>query len=228
MGRVLPAAAATRAVRLIAVAVLAIVLTACEERRPGSDESQVSRGVRAIEGIPQDGAVLGRPEARWSLTVIAAATSFELDQLITLLPAVADDYVRPGRLKLRLVMPASGGYDVDGDERAAAGALLAAGSQDHLWDAVVRFVPTYHGSLQDAKLSGLLQRSGVRQVRRALQRRSGAGIERMIADADAEAVAAGGKGGVLYLLAHGEAKPKDVSVDVALGRLSEALATEIG
>ena len=73
-------------------------------------------------------------------------TSYELDQLITLLPSVTDGFVRNGRLKLQMRTPTRGPYGANGEERAASGALLAAGLQGRYWDALIRFVANYRAA----------------------------------------------------------------------------------
>ena len=91
------------------VAVTAL-LAGCHDESPGADATQVRRAVAAIEGIPQSGYTLGRPDAPSTLSVISAATSFELDQMITQLPALTERLVRAGRVKVQMRTPVAGAY----------------------------------------------------------------------------------------------------------------------
>jgi hypothetical protein len=215
-------------------AVAAVLLAGCGEVHPGSDAAQVQRGMQAIDGIPQDGFTLGRPQARWTLTVISSATSFELDQMITMLPGLVKTFVRPGRVNIQLRTPSTGRYGGNGDERTAAGALLAAGLQGRYWDAVVRLAPTYPGRLRDTDVATLLRRSGVADVRRAMTERAGPRVRAALARADAVAAtatatfpAAAARRRVMYLLTRRGEGPRDVTTDGELGRLVEVLGSVV-
>ena len=216
------------------VALTAVIFVGCGATYPGSDRAQVRRGVQAIEGLPQDGFTLGRSQARWTLTVISSATRYELDQLITMLPALVKRFVRPGRMNIQLRTPSTGVYGANGDERTAAGALLAAGLQRRYWDALVRFVPTYRGRLSDGDISALLQRSAVPDVRRAMAERASPRVRAALDRADVVAAtaatafpASAGKDRVIYLLTpHGE-DPRNVTLDGDLGRLVDVLGSVV-
>ena len=120
-----------------------VSLAGCSAGDPVSNARQTARGLDAIAGLPQDGFTLGASNAPWTLSVMSTPTSYELDQLITLLPSVTDGFVRDGRLKLQMRTPTRGPYGANGEERAASGALLAAGLQGRYWDALIRFVANY-------------------------------------------------------------------------------------
>ncbi len=84
-----------------------------------------------LEGIPQSGNVLGRPDA--PVTIVEYAdyqcpycASWALDTL----PAIVDEYVRPG--KVRIVFQ---GIAILGDDSVTAlEATVSAGMQDKLWN----------------------------------------------------------------------------------------------
>lgn len=185
-------------------------LTGCGVGNPAADANRVSRGLDAIAGVPQDGFTLGDPKAPWTLSVIATPTSYELDGLITQLPALCERFVRPGRLNIQMRTPTRGPYGANGEARAVAGALLAAGLQERYWDALVRFVPTYVGGIDGGDLVRLLRRSDVPDVKRAMSARSSERIRSALDRADAAAAAAGdvsdqsgdavAQGQVVYLL----------------------------
>jgi hypothetical protein len=219
---------------------IAAVLAGCHHEDPASDGAQVRRGLAAIEGIPQDGFTLGRSDAPWTLTIISPATSYELDQMITQLPAVSEQFVRPGRLKLQLRTPAAGSSGGDGEQRAAASALLAAGLRGRYWDALVRLVPAYRGALSDAAVAALLRRSGVRDVASAMAQRSTYRIQHAVDRADAAADAAklllgrgypAGPNRVVYLLTPAAGRPLEANGNITSeadqGRLAIALATSV-
>jgi len=178
----------------------AIVIAGCGASSPGADDTQVRRGLDAIGGIPQDGFTLGDPKARETLIVLSRPTSFELDHLITQLPELTERLVRPGLLKVQLRMPTTGAYGAGDDERAVAGALLAAGRQKRFWQAVVRFVPTHSGRVGDPELAKLLRRSGVPDPGRAMTERSSSTVLSALDEADAAATAIRGNGRVVYML----------------------------
>lgn len=192
------------------------VLVGCGAGNRAADANQVSRALEAIGGIPQAGFTLGDPKAPWTLSVIASPVSYELDGLITQLPALSEQFLRSGTLKIQMRTPTRGPYGGDGDERAVAGALLAAGLQGRYWDALVRFVPRYVGEIDSGDLVRLLRRSEVPDVRRAMLERSSERIRLALNRADAAAAAAGdvsdqseeavAQGQVVYMLAGGEAE----------------------
>lgn len=207
--------------------VMAALLAGCHGKDPGGDSTQVRRGAAAIEGIPQDGFTLGRAEASWELSVISPATSLELDQLITQLPAVTEQFVRSGRINVQMRTPSTGAYGGNGEARVADGVLLAAGLQGRYWDALVRLVPVYRGGLEADDLAALLKRSGVDNVRLAMTERSGPRVGAELVRADAAAAAAGGNGRLLYILTPPDGAPRNLTPDVDQGRLAGAIAREL-
>lgn len=210
--------------RIVAGGALVALLGACGAANPAADDAQVQRGIDAIDGIEQDGFTLGDPQAPWTLSIISSPTSFELDALITELPELTRRFVRPGRLKLQMRTPTKGPYGVDGEERDVAGALLAAGLQDHYWDALVRFVPRYRAGVRPADLAALLRRSAVPDVALAMMQRSSPRIRTALDRADEVAAAAEGAGRLVYLLAHGADEPRRLSFENEL----RTLADEVG
>lgn len=187
----------------------------------------MARLLAAIEGIPQGGFTLGRSDAPWTLSIISAATGYELDPMISQLPALTERFVRPGRMNLQMRTPSSGSYSGDGEERAAAGALLAAGLQGRYWDALVRLVATYREGLQANDLATLLRRSGVNDVDRAMVQRLSPRVRAALVRADAAAAAVGGQGRVVYLLTPDDGATRDITSSVDMGRLAEAIAGEM-
>lgn len=211
---------------VIAAAGLA-VLSACGDPNPAGDDEQVRHGLQAIKGITQDGFTLGDPDAPATLSIISAPTSFALDAVITQLPALTQRFVRPGRLKLQMRTPTRGPYGATGEERAVAGALLAAGLQDRYWDALVRFVARYGGDVKTADLVSLLRRSGVSDVDRAMTERSSPRIRAALDRADAAAADAGGRGELVYVLTRPDSDPLRLSFENDRRVLADEVANKL-
>ena len=206
---------------LVTLAAAAVSLAGCSAGDPVSDARQTARGLDAIAGLPQDGFTLGASNAPWTLSVISTPTSYELDQLITLLPTVADRYVRDGRMKLQMRTPTRGPYGANGEERAAAGALLAAGLQGRYWDALIRFVANYAGGVTTTELANLMAQSGVPDVDRAMIDRASDRIRGALDRADTAAAEVDGKGQVKYVLTTPNGSAIDLTRQADKGRLAE-------
>lgn len=121
-----------------AAAVVVLVLVAASLLlRGGDDSTNDSGGTTGIEeasalldGIPQDRAVLGSPQATVTLIQFEdmqcpVCRSYQAEGF----PAVVDEYVRPGNVKVRFVGMAFLGPD---SEKALL-YTLAAGEQGKLW-----------------------------------------------------------------------------------------------
>ena len=125
--------------RAAAAVVLALAIAGCG----GADDDPAPEDERALHGeatlaerfggIPQDGAILGRPEAPYTLVEFADlqcpfCAHFDRD----VLPAVIERFVRPGKLRIELRPVAFLGPD----SATGAAATLAAGEQDRMWQFV--------------------------------------------------------------------------------------------
>lgn len=209
------------ALRSAAGVALAALLGACGSPNPATDGAQVQRGVKAIEGIQQDGFTLGDPQAPWTLSIISSPTSYELDGLISELPELARRFVRPGQLKLQMRTPTKGPYGVNGEEREVAGALIAAGLQNHYWDMLVRFVPRYDGAVTLADLVALLRRAGVPDVARAMTQRSTTQVRAALDRADEVATAIEGEGQLVYAIARAGEAPQRLTYEQELRTLAD-------
>ena len=212
---------------LAMLAVAALALSACGTTDPVSNAEQTRRGLAAITGLPQEGFTLGRSTAPWTLSIISSPTSYELDQLITLLPELTDRFVRGGRLKLQMRTPTKGAYGANGQERVAAGALLAAGLQDHYWNALVRFVSNYPGSVKTDRLTELLRASGVPDVDRAMRDRSNAQVRGALVRADVVGDEADGKGQLVYVLTSPSGTEVDLTRQADKGRLPDMIGRRL-
>lgn len=146
-------ASATRRRRLVQLGIaaalaLVVVGAAILISRGGGDDEVAATGDDAalaaqgrevaalFEGIPQDGTVLGDPDAPATLIEFAdLQCPFCADFAGDVLPTVVDDYVRDGRLKIDLQL-----LSFLGDDSVRAGRMAAAaGEQDLMWPFVELF-----------------------------------------------------------------------------------------
>lgn len=120
----------------VAAAIAAALVAASQL---GGDEQRTVRPAQTVEptelfaGIPQRGAVLGRPDA--PVTVVEYADlqcPFCAEWAARTLPPLVHDYVRPGKVRFVFRGLAFLGPDSDTALRAA----LAASEQRRLWDVV--------------------------------------------------------------------------------------------
>ena len=127
----------------VAVAVaLVVVVTLVVASSGGDDEERSAAPAKApaarglLDGIPQDGAALGDPQAPVTLREFAdLQCPFCRDFAVQTFPSIVRDYVRTGRVRMVYHDLAFLGPD----SRTAADAAYAAAEQDRLWDFVERF-----------------------------------------------------------------------------------------
>jgi protein-disulfide isomerase len=130
-----------------------------------------------VGGIPQDGTALGKPEARRTLAVYAdvqcpfCARWDEND-----LPAIVDEYVLTG--KLRLVF--RGIAFIGPESELGLRAVYAAGLQDRLWNLVNVLYAN-----QGGENSGWLTKDSLRRFGGAVP---GLDVDRMLSDLDSDEV----------------------------------------
>jgi protein-disulfide isomerase len=106
----------------------------------GSEAAPVAQSAPApterhvlFQGVPQEGIALGRPDAAVTLVEYAdLQCPFCAQWARDAFPAIVDEYVRPGHVRLVFRGLAFLGPDSETALRAA----LAAGEQDRLWDVV--------------------------------------------------------------------------------------------
>jgi protein-disulfide isomerase len=86
-----------------------------------------------LRGVPQDGIVLGEPDAPVTLVEFAdLQCPYCARWARDTFPAIVDEYVRDGRVRVVL----RGLHFLGPDSETALRAALAAGEQDRLWDVV--------------------------------------------------------------------------------------------
>jgi protein-disulfide isomerase len=159
----------------------ALALGACGD---GGDEpsERPLRGERAVErrfaDVPQDGSVIGRRDAPFTLLEFAdlqCPFCARFDR--TVLPVVIERFVRPGRLRVEL-RPIS---FLGPGSSAGAAATLAAGEQDRMWE----YADVFYRN-QGAENSGYVTRAFLGRVAEA----AGLDAARWRRDLAAPAVAA--------------------------------------
>ena len=143
-----------------------------------------------FRGIPQNGIVLGSPQAPLTLVEYADLQCPYCAQWARdAFPTIVEEYVRTGRVRIVF----RGLSFIGADSDAALRAALAAGQQDRLWDVV-------HGLFvqQGAENSGWVSDAVLRSfdgtgldTQRMLDATHSAGVERQLAAAQRAATAAG-------------------------------------
>lgn len=119
--------------RVGVVVALALLTSGCSDH---PHRHHAHQATPLLQGIPQQGTILGRPDAPVRMDIFAdlqCAYCRKFDQHA--LPGLIERYVRPGRLQLRLHLLS----DIGPDSQLAARLALAAGLQHRLWQLVLRF-----------------------------------------------------------------------------------------
>jgi protein-disulfide isomerase len=163
----------------IAIAAAAALIVGAIVTRGDDDSPPPSEFALDLEGIPQDGPILGSPDARVTLVEYAdlqcpACRAFAE----AVLPNVVDRYVRSGNVKTEF----RGLAFIGEDSERALRFVLAAGLQDRLWqleDALYRN--------QGAENSGWVTDDLVRELAGAIE---GLDVDRVFEDADGAEVTA--------------------------------------
>jgi protein-disulfide isomerase len=140
---------------------------------PGTDTAAL------LDGIPQDGTFLGSSDAPVTLAEYAdLQCPFCRDWSVSTFPALVEEYVRPGRLRLEFR-----GLDVIGAESTAAlRGAPAAGEQDKLWNVVHRLYEE-----QGPENGGWVTDDLLRRIGGEID---GLDVDRMMNDRDSTAVSA--------------------------------------
>lgn len=128
----------TRRLTLVAILALAVVVPLIVASRLKSDRvtpttTPPATATRAFAGIPQRGAVLGRPDAPVTLVEYAdLQCPYCAEWTRRTLPVLVSAYVRPGKLRIEF----RGLAFIGPDSVTALRTALAAGRDDRLWDMV--------------------------------------------------------------------------------------------
>jgi protein-disulfide isomerase len=157
-----------------AIVVLAILVSSGGGRETATPKPPARDVTRIVHGIPQQGLTLGDPHAPVLLVEFAdAQCPFCREFAAKTWPTIVDKYIRTGKVRMELRLLGFLGED----SVRAAKALAAAGLQNRMWDASMRFYDVQgqenSGYVTDAFLRDVL--GGVRglDVGRAMRDRSG-------------------------------------------------------
>lgn len=138
--------------------------------------SATPREESILDGIPQDGIALGKPDAPVTLVEYAdIQCPYCADWARDAFPAIVDEYVRDGRVRIEF----RGLKFLGPDSETALRATLAAGEQDRLWDVLHGLFLSQGGENEGWVTEALLLELG---------RGAGIDAERMLADSDSPSV----------------------------------------
>jgi protein-disulfide isomerase len=208
----------------VAAAAALVVVALLLRSDGGSGPEPIPNPVVELGDIPQDGAVLGRPEANVTLIEYADAQCPGCRfYTVSVFPATVNEYIRPGKVKTEF----RGFPFIGPDSVKALRFILAAGLQDRLWqfqEALYR----YQGGENDGWVSDELirQRAGEIEgldVERLFTDASSDAMAKAVEDADAEARAVGIPGTPTFFIRIGDAEPYYIDVGIDLERLRAAL-----
>jgi protein-disulfide isomerase len=203
----------------LALVVVALLLRGEDSAPPPSSTPAVD-----LQGIPQEGVVLGAPDATVTLIEYAdpqcPGCRFYTEEMF---PAIVNEYVRPGSVKIEFR-----GFPFIGEDSAKAlRFILAAGQQDRLWqlqEALYR----NQGGENDGWVTDDLIRTVATEI-------AGLDVDRLFADAQSDEIvgaaeeaapqaeAAGIAGTPTFLIKVGDAEPDAVQDGLDLARLRAAL-----
>jgi protein-disulfide isomerase len=163
-----------------AIAIAAAIVAVLVLRDGGSTVS--STPVVDLEGIPQDGAFLGSPDAGVTLIEYADVQCPACRNYTeTLFPTVVDEYVRPGKVLAEFRgFPFLGQGDPEDDSLRGQRFLLAAAKQDKLWQLAEAFYRN-----QGAEFSGWLTDDLVRELAAEIP---GLDVDQLLEDAGSEEI----------------------------------------
>jgi protein-disulfide isomerase len=192
------------------VVVLATVLLG-----ESGDEERASRGEPSLfAGIPQDGPWLGRAGAPVVVEEFLDLQCPFCARFATRdLPGIVSDFVRPGRVRMRMRVLAFLGPD----SVPAGQATAAAGLQNRQWDFAESFYarqrPENSGYVTDAFLREVGASVQGLDVDRALQQRGDPAVERRLREDTAIGQRIAVPGTPTFLVSRGGGRPKTVGAE---------------
>ena len=211
---------------LIALAVAAVVVAALVAGSivltGGDDSSSAATTTTAggkpaalalIAGIPQDGTVLGSPSAQVRMLQyedLQCPICREYEEAA--FPAIVNEYVKPGRVRLDF----RGLAFLGPDSVKALRIALAAGEQNKLWDVVGLFYANQgeenSGWVTDAKVDEILAQVPGLNVAKVKKDAQSAAITKQIEQLSAEGTQNGVRGTPSFFVARGVNQPYPVQV----------------
>lgn len=166
------------ALAVVGLAAVLVVVLALISSRGGESSASDGRPAVSLEGIPQAGTVLGRPDAPVEIVEFADLQCPFCRQAGTdVVPALIEQWVRPGSVRLRFVSLSFIGPDSVRGARAAT----AAGNQNMLWQFIDRTYaiqgPENGGWLSDRTVDDIGRTLGLDLVKFDADRRAQASVD---------------------------------------------------
>jgi protein-disulfide isomerase len=206
-------------VAAVALVVVALLLRGEDSAPPPSSTPAVD-----LQGIPQEGVVLGAPDATVTLIEYAdlqcPGCRFYTEEMF---PAIVNEYVRPGSVKTEFR-----GFPFIGEDSVKAlRFILAAGQQDRLWQLQEALYRNQGGENEGWVTDDL--------IRTVATEIAGLDVDRLFADAQSDEIvsaaeeavpqaeAAGIAGTPTFLIKVGDAEPSAVQDGLDLAQLRAAL-----
>ncbi len=209
----------------IAIAAAAALVVAALVLR-GSDDAAPSAPTPAIdlEALPQDGTLLGSPNAGVTL-IEYADLQCPACRIYTaaVLPSIVTEYVRPGRLKAEF----RGIAFIGSDSERAARFVYAAGAQDRLWHLQEALYRNQGGENSGWVTDDLVRELAMQipglDVDRLFTDAKGAHVKTMVEEAAAQADAAEVRGTPSFAIQVRDEEPKLLELGVSSTELFAAL-----
>lgn len=226
------------AVLALVAVVVAIVISqnggdddATEPAAGGNPSSgETAEVTDTFEGIPQQGVTLGDPDAPATLIEFADLQCPFCAQYATeALPAVVDQFVRPGRVELQLRLLTFLGPDSERGAEVAAAATL----QDRLWQFSELFYQNQgtenSGYATDRFLRQLARSTPGLDVAQVSEDLNSPAANRLIRQADRQAEALGVQGTPSFYIIRGSGRPEPLEVSsLDANGFTSALDTALG
>jgi protein-disulfide isomerase len=210
----------------VTLVVLAIVLRTSDD---GTAPTTALASVVDLAGIPQEGTVLGSPDAGVTLIEYAdlqcpACRAYAE----TFFPEVVEQYVRPGRVKTGF----RGISFIGPDSETALRYVLAAGLQDRLWQLQEALYRNQGGENSGWVTEGLVRELAAEipglDADRLVVEADSAEVTEMMAEAEAQADAAEVRGTPTLAIQVGDRDPYTLAAGLGLAELTAALDDALG
>ena len=223
--RMLQLGGALVAVAAIVVAVILIAGGGDDKKTASSDgggPNGKSQAAQLLDGIPQSGSTLGKPDAPVTVTEFAdLQCPFCRDYTINQFPGIVAKYVKTGKVKMVFKNYAF----IGPDSLTAARAAEAAGKQNKLW----YFIDVFYNNqgdentdyVTDAFLKKIAEGAGV-DADKMLTDRQDPKIDTAIAKAQQDAQQAGVNSTPTFLVQRGSQPPKKASAQQIEATLAAA------
>jgi protein-disulfide isomerase len=226
--RILQLGAALAAAAVIVVVAIVISTSGGDDKKGGGtatgDAAGSKQAAQLLNGVPQKGTTLGKPDAPVTLVEFAdLQCPFCRDYTLSTFPKLVANYVKPGKVKMVFQNYAF----IGPDSLTAARAAEAAGNQNKLW----HFVDVFYNNqgtentdyVTDPFLTKIAEGAGV-DSKKMLADRQDPKVDQAIAEAQQAAQQAGVNSTPTFLIKKAGSPPQKVSA----AQLEAALAKVVG